>query len=348
MNGLLDKAGFVTQEWDVSTQKTPPKVENAARTIYVVLPPEPPPQSDPRRPAPKAGMTPEDRQAVLDAVGASGMAVFLAGFMPPTAPYPGAAGAYEYADYLKSKWGVEVAYNELALHFMPHPERKDQWMPARQPQLLSTDDVIRLTDHPISAPLAADRAAFVLAAPLRLLPPESRPAGEKIDVVAEVKKTSDAWAASDLSSLEQQFKRTQGVRPGPTDSLAPFPIAVAATRETAGEGTTTAPAKPERLVVFSSEHFAEDSLAQASGLQQRGNALMLGPLYPANTDLFINALHWLTGEADRIAVGPRKGEIPRLAQLDEAWSARLPWLLVGVWPALALVVGFGVWVVRRK
>jgi hypothetical protein len=349
LNSLLDKAGFVTQEWDVATQKTPPKVEKAARTVYVVLPPEPSEQPDPRRPQPKPGMTPDDRKAVLDAVGASGMAVFMAGFMPPTAPYPGAAGTYEYADYLKSKWGVDVAYNELALHFMPHPEgRKDQWVPARQPQLLSTDDVVRLTDHPISAPLAADRAGFILAAPLRILPAESRPAGEKIDVVAEVRKTSDAWASSDLASLEQQFKRTQSVRPGPTDSPAPFPIAVAASRETGGEGATTAPVKSERIVVISSEHFAEDQLAQQSGFQMRGNALVVGPLYPANTDLFINALHWLTGEADRISVGPRTGDVPRLTKLTEAWSARLPWLLVGVWPALALVAGFGVWLVRRK
>ena len=100
--------------------------------------------------------------------------------------------------------------------------------------------------------------------------------------------------------------------------------------------------------MFSSEHFAEDSFAQASGLQQRGNSLVLGPLYPANSDLLINALHWLTGEADRIAVGPRKGDVPRLTGLTEAWSARMPWILVGVWPALALVAGLGVWLVRRK
>ena len=94
--------------------------------------------------------------------------------------------------------------------------------------------------------------------------------------------------------------------------------------------------------------FASDAIAQASGLQQRGNSLMLGPLYPANSDLLINSLHWLTGEANRIAVGPRSGEMPRLKKLDEAWAARLPWLLVGVWPALALVAGLGVWAVRRR
>jgi len=130
--------------------------------------------------------------------------------------------------------------------------------------------------------------------------------------------------------------------------MAPFPIAVAATKEAGGAGTTTLPAQPQRIVVFGSERFAEDAFAQASGLQQRGNALVLGPLYPANSDLLINALHWLTGEANRIAVGPHAGELPRLTKLNEAWTARLPWLLVGVWPVLALVAGFGVWIVRRK
>lgn len=347
MNALLEKAGFVTQEWNVQQEKAPPKVENAARTIYVVLPPEPPEQPDPRRPPAKPGMTPEDRKLVLDAVNASGMAVFLAGFMPPAAPFPGAMGSYDYADYLKSDWGVEVRFDELTLRFVPHPERPGQWVPAgRQPQVISTDDVVRLTEHPIGAPLAADRAAFVLAAPLRVAPAESRPAGVKIDVVAEVKKTTDAWAARDLSALEEQLKRRQGVQPGPADTAAPFPIAVAATRE-ADDGAAEPPPAPRRIVVFSSEHFAEDSLAQASGLQQRGNALVLGPLYPANSDLLINALHWLTGDADRIAVGPR-GDLPRLTRLDETWTARLPWVLVGLWPAIALVVGLGVWLVRRR
>ena len=57
-------AGFVAQEWDVSKEKTPPKVENAVRTIYVVLRPEPPEQTDPRRPPAQTGMTPEDRKLV--------------------------------------------------------------------------------------------------------------------------------------------------------------------------------------------------------------------------------------------------------------------------------------------
>jgi hypothetical protein len=351
LNQLLQKANFLTEEWDVSQQKTPPVVEGAARTIYLVLPPEPPPQPDPRRPSPQAGMTAEDRKIVLDAVHTSGLAVFLTGWMPPPSPLPGARGNYEFADYLKSQWGVKVEYDHLTLQFAPHPEKPGQWVPAgRQPQLITTDEAVRLTDHPIGAPLQADRAGFALVAPLRLVAAESRPAGLKIDVVAEVRPTTDVWACGDLYSIEEQLKRDQGVRRGSEDIAAPFPIAVAAEKppEAAQSGASTQKAEPQRLVVFSSVHFATDALAQASGLQQVGNKLLLGPLYPANSDLLVNALHWLTGEANRIAVGPRRGELPRLRDLNEAWAARLPWLLVGLWPGVALVAGVGVWLVRRR
>jgi hypothetical protein len=102
------------------------------------------------------------------------------------------------------------------------------------------------------------------------------------------------------------------------------------------------------VVVFGSQVFAADEVAQANAVQQVGNHYVVGPAYPANADLFINALHWLTGEADRIAVGPRRGDLPRLSGLNETWAGILPWFLVGVWPALALVAGVGMWVVRRR
>ena len=351
LNQLLQKAGFQTAEWNVQEQKTPPAVEGAVRKAFVVLPPEPPPQQDPMRPAPPAGMKPEDRKAVLDAVDDAGAAVFLAGWAQPTSPIPGMAGTYEYADYIKTTWGVDVLCRYLTLHFAPHQEKPGTWVPASgQPQVLTTDDVVKLTDHPIGAQLRADRAAFVLAAPLGVPKAESLPTNVKVEPIAEVTRTQDVWGCGNIMALEEQFKRRQGVTPGAEDLTAPFALAVAATKtitQAAADGA--GPTLPEkRVVVFGSEQFAEDEFAQASGLSQVGNKLVLGPLYPANGDLFVNALHWLTGEANRIAVCPRKGEAPRLKDLTEAWSNRLPYLLVGVWPGLALVAGIAVWAVRRR
>jgi hypothetical protein len=338
---VLDKENFVTQDWDVSKEKTPPKAEGATRSIYVVFPPEPPPRQNPMEPSPQQGITPADRQIILDAVSASGMAIFLAGYEQPPSPFGGPSSGYEYADYLKNTWGIEVDSKHLAWRFTPNPQKPGWWAPASREPLLSTggtiESPVRLTAHPITEPLQNERAAFFAACPVHLTEAASRPSGLDLQVLAEVKDTKDVWALSDLMRVSEEIKRNQGcTRPGEGDVRAPFALAVAASN-----------ADGKKVVVFGSEQFMADGVAQASGLMQVGNALVIDQLYPANTDLFVNTLHWLTGEAGRIAVGPR-ADVPRLTKLDEAWAKRLPWLLVGAWPAVAVLVGMCVWFVRRR
>jgi hypothetical protein len=40
--------------------------------------------------------------------------------------------------------------------------------------------------------------------------------------------------------------------------------------------------------------------------------------------------------------------LPVLSKLNEAKAAALPYFLVGGWPAVALVAGLVVWLLRRK
>jgi hypothetical protein len=339
---LLEKENFITQDWDVSKEKTPPKVEGTTRCIYVVFPPEPPPRQNPMEPSPQQGITPADRQIILDAVDASGAAVFLAGWAPPAAPFGGGPGGYEFADYLKSTWGVDVDSKHLAWRFTPNPQKPGWWAPATREPILSTgggtESPVRLTEHPITEPLQNDRAAFFLTCPVRVEEAASRPAGLDVQVLAEVRQTKDVWALTDPMKVSEEMKRNQGsTRPGEGDVRAPFAIAVAASN-----------AAGKKVVVFGSEQFMSDAVAEASGLMQVGNALVIDRLYPANSDLFVNTLHWLTGEAGRIAIGPRTADVPRLTKLDERWAERLPWLLVGAWPAVAVLVGVCVWFVRRR
>jgi hypothetical protein len=357
LNRLLGKANFVTKDWDVAQSKVPPTVPDAGRTVYVVLPPEPPQRPSPMQPTPPPRMTPADCKIVEDAVQAAGAAVFLAGWKPPASPIPGMNEPYEYGEYLKNTWGVEVQSDLLALLFMPNPEKPGLWYPARMDprgrltvvSMLTTDDGVRFTNQAIGQALRTDRAAFSVLAPLKIVATATQPAGVKVETVAEVGPTEDIWACSDLHRLDTELKQDQGTRRGEGDLAAPFPIAVAATKEV-GAATSAPASQPQtqRVVVFGSQAFALDDLAQASTLQQVGNRLAVTLLYPANADLFIKALHWLTGEADRVAVGPRRGDLPRLSGLNETWAGILPWFLVGVWPALALVAGVGMWVVRRR
>lgn len=334
---LLEKENFITAEWDVKTQDDPPTVADAARVIYVVFPPHAPEQPNPMRPVPQQRITPDQKQRIFDAVRKSGMAVFLTGWSPSSTPFLTIPEKYEFNDYLKSNWGIEVRDTHLVLEFAPHPHREGLWyLPRRGP--LVTSGVFHFTDQPIGKPLRGLAAAFYAAAPLRLLTGEEKPAGVTLTPIVELDDTEDVWAIKDVNRINEDFRRQQGTRPYDDDVRGPFPLAVAARSE---EG--------QKLVVLASEPFVSDDVLSMSQLVMVGGALRLAPLYPANADLFINALHWLTDNADRIAVGPRRAAVPRLEGLkDEGTLTFTRVFLAGIWPGLALLAGVTVWLLRRR
>ena len=338
LNAQLEKANFVTVDWDVATQNEPPDVEDAGHTIYVVFPPEPPPQPNPMQPSPQAGITPQQKQAILDAVNESGLAIFLGGWSQPTVRFMRTGPPYEYADYLRSTWGVELRDQHLALHFSETPQRQGVKGPANRNPLILDTKVMRFTDHDIARPLRALEGAFLAAAPLEIVTGDEKPAGVEVAVIAEVRETEDVWAVADVLRLQEDLQKRFGTTRHEDDIAAPFPVAVAATNE-----------RGQKVVVFGSERFAADDVAQSQSVMLTSKGLQAYLNFPANTDLFVNALHWLTGEADRIAVGPRQSDVPRLDKLTEGGTAQFcRVLLVGIWPGLALLAGAGVWLLRRR
>ncbi|MBU0638192.1 MAG: Gldg family protein [Planctomycetes bacterium] len=338
LNQRLEEENFLTEDWDVSVTKQPPAVADAGRMIYVIFPPLPPPQPDPRRPSPQAGITPADIEIIQKAVSESGMALFLTGWAQPTSPMMPLPGTYEFADYLKTTWGIDVQYRYLALQFAASPQDTGLWVPANRDPLLVVTPLVRFTDHPITKPLQALPGAFHTVCPLRIMTGEDQPAGVTTAVVAEITDTEDVWAFDSVMRVQEDLQQNQGTRRRAEDIAAPFPVAVSATNE-----------QDQRIVVFASESFSADDVAQAKGVQLTSNGLQAYTFYPANTDLFINTLHWLTGEADRIAVGPRRADVPRLDELKEGGTATFCRVfLVGIWPAVTLVVGGGVWMFRRR
>lgn len=336
LNELLKEANFVTEEWDVKTQEQPPQVQDAARTIYVVFPPQPP-QTSPMRPSPEAPISAEQKQRIFDAIDKSGMAIFLAGWQPPRMPFLPVPEKYEFGEYLKSKWGIAVKDEYLALEFALNPQREGLKYPARN-NLLLTSDAFRYTDHMIGAPLRGLPAALQSVAPLEIVKGEGAPQDVTIEPIVVVDDTEDVWAVKDISRISEDLKKHQGTRRYEEDIAAPFPLAVAATNP-----------QGHKLVVFASDSFVADSVLNMSQLLMVSGALRLVRLYPGNVDLFVNALHWLTGNADRIAVGPQRGDVPRLEKLkDDATLTFTQVFLVGIWPAIALLIGAGVWLVRRR
>lgn len=339
LNELLGEANFVTADWDVATSKTPPDVPDAARRVFVVFPPTPPEQPDPRRPPATPGITPDDVQKVLDAVDAAGMAVFLAGCSEGVAS-TGGSGQYEYADYLKSRWGIEVQHECLALQFVPSREDPGLFMLRRPPLVVDTSgSAVRFTDQAIGKPLQALTAGLFAACPLTMVPRDEIPSGVKVEPILTVEETSDLWAVRNVMQVDQDLRARGGTSRRSEDVVPPFALAVAAEKEGG-----------QRVVVFGSSLFvANPILEMIGGFGFSGGSLVAVPAYAANSDLFLNAVHWLTNDADRISVGAQPTEVPRLDKLKDDAALRF-WrvFLVGIWPGLALVVGGGVWLFRRR
>lgn len=332
MNELLEQQNFITAEWDVQTDPNAPLVEGAARTIYVVFPPAPPRQN-PMQPMPPPGLTDEQKLAVEGAIDRSGKAIFMAGWSVPP------SGRYAFEDYLRSTWQIGVRSEHLVVEYVPHLDKPGRWMPARREIPIITSDLFRFSGHPIGKPLQSQAGALYMVCPLEnLAAAASQPTGVEVMPVVEVPATEGAWASGDFMQVFQTELRTgEGTTPKPDDVRPPFPIALAATR---GD---------KQLVVFGSERFASDDIALARQYALTGAGLVAFTVYPANSDLFINALHWLAGEADRIAVGARSSELPRLDRLKPGGTATF-WriFLVGIWPAVILLIGGGVWLMRRR
>jgi hypothetical protein len=329
---LLRDENFVVQEWDVSAQKTPPAIPDAKRTVYVVFPPEPP-RPNPMIPAPRGSITEEDRKIITDAVDASGMAVFLTGWLPAFAPY-------EFESYLRNQWGVHPRSEMLTCQFAALPDRAGLYYPMNTTEngVMLLSQALRFTDHPIAKPEQAQLGAFLNVCPIDVVPEAERPEGTKIAPVVEVEKTDLVWALPDPEQRFREASAARGFARREADKYAPFPIAV----------TAESPDQ-KRIAVFGSVDFGADRLAQYKVAAYVGAALVDILMFPANRDLMLNTLYWVSNDADRISVGPKGSDLPRLDKLKEGPGARF-WrvFLVAIWPAAMLCVGAGVWLLRRR
>ncbi|MFN0138072.1 MAG: Gldg family protein [Phycisphaerae bacterium] len=328
LNELMTRENFVTQDWDVQTSPTPPAIEGAKRTIYVVYPPEqtPPSQQNPR----PQGMSPEQRKAVLDAVAQSGMAIFMVGWNQPQGPMAMMSAGYEYADWLSATWGIQPRTEYLAMHFQPNPQQPNLWMPAQRGQqamVLNFPEPLRYSEHEIVRPLQSLPGGILAAAPLMLTAAESRPAGVTVEPLLEIPASENVWAFSNIQRVSEDFGKKQGTQRYEDDMPSPLVLAAAASSGDA------------RLVVFGSEDFVNDNMIDAAGLALVGGSLTMARIYPANGDLFINALHWLTKDSNRIAVGPSQGDVPRLDKLKNDGTLVFSQIfLVGILPLISVAV----------
>jgi hypothetical protein len=224
------------------------------------------------------------------------------------------------------------------LQFVANPQKPGRFYPASRDPLLLTSDVAQFTRHPIAAPLSSLPGAMRAACPLALVTGDKAPQGVTHEPIVALPATEQVWAFSDINRVQEDFQQNEGTRRYDDDLPTPFPLAIAC-----------ANAEGKKAVVFASKDFMADRVIEMGQLVLVGGALQYAQLFPANADLFMNTLHWLTGDAGRIAVGPRSADVPRLTELKDGPTVKfLKVFLVAIWPAVALLAGAGVWLVRRR
>jgi hypothetical protein len=338
----LEKANFIVKEWDVATKKEPPEFEakeKPDKIVWILLKPEQPqpPRGMPMQMQQPRPFGPEEREAVLKAIGNNPRVMLIAGWVPPprNPMMMSAPPIYEYNDWLKEAWGVEVQYSYPVLEGFSFEPGKIGFR--RNPFQITRYE---FSNQAIVKPIRGLKGVFPEAAPIKK---EAKlPEGVTATDLVTIPDRDDIWAESDIEGLSQEIQKQHYTAKGKMDISGPFPIGVAETKTKDGKIAG-------RMVLISSKDFATDQVALARALVPSGEGFMLVLQNPANMDLLINSVHWLTDNEGLISKGIESRDIPRLDELKPGAAYTAGKILaVGVWPLMALLAGLAVWFVRRR
>lgn len=170
-------------------------------------------------------------------------------------------------------------------------------------------------DHPITRRLMHHQTIWTDVREVRAKP------GNGLGPTELIHTSDDGWGETDLGIFRAQAELRYD--PG-KDVKGPVPFGVAVERT---EGT----GKGARLVVYGSSEVASNRVLLAA----------------YNRDLLLSSFAWLEHREPRIAIGPRPTEHLKLA-LDDTKLSRVLWICVVFLPLCVLLVGGGVFWVRRS
>lgn len=292
----------------------PPTPKPGQKAVWVVLPASPPNPNNPAavnyrdQIAAHIKVRLESGDSALLVLGYSNMAQF--GQTDPVAD-------------LLSPYGVTAQLDRVILQEIIVPNRP----PIPNPQFIIDT---WSGDLPIAAAINGMPATFFQASPLVVGKPQRE--NVRTHVLARLTANGERmWAETDVSSSDVKFKEA--------NKADAFDIAAAID---AGE---------HRVVVVSDPVFASDYLTtNADARLSRagvGLASYFGAAYPANAELFINSVYWLSDLESLIAASARTQDIRRINIKPES----VPWLrrtLMAGMPLGTLALGLAVWVARRR
>jgi len=172
-------------------------------------------------------------------------------------------------------------------------------------------------EHPITTPLQNLSSVFYL--PRSIRPRPSRGGGDKPIVSELVTSTANGWAEFDPDDASPHFNPQ-------VDIPGPVPIAVAIERGPVPG--VRVQIRPTRLVVIGDSGFVSN-----------------GGLMGANADLFLNAVNWLLGRGELLAISPPVSDELHLV-MDARQLRQLFWTVVVLLPGLVALTGS--WVAWRR
>ena len=176
-------------------------------------------------------------------------------------------------------------------------------------------------EHPITRDLRDPRSDSVIFNEVRSV------GGGAAGDFAELVYTGEAsWAERDVARLDS----TQEAAFEDEDRAGPVPVMVAGTPRLSGDSAASEEAAEPRLVVVGDTHFASNELIDSG----------------RNRDLFVNAVNWLMGDVEAIAIRPNTSRASRFQlSLDQFRTIRS--LSLFVLPEAIAVLGVFTWWTRR-
>ncbi|MCE9589053.1 MAG: GldG family protein [Planctomycetes bacterium] len=290
----------------------PPEPRPGQKVVWVVLPLDPPsPQNPMSRSADQALKVVAERTAKGDS------ALVFVGISPASRFGP-ADPILQFLD----PWCLKPSLDRLVLRLV-QVETK---------QTLA-NNLIRIEQWPEQLPVSKAEqgmaGAVVSGSPLELLPTE----GKGVTTYPLIEATApEMWAEKNLSNFPN-------IKYDPATASDKFVLGAAVQ------------AKDNRLVVISDPSWATDAVttnADPSLRQGEGMAEIYGTAYPANAELFINSVYWLSGLDRLIAAGARSQDVRRVGAISRGGRNSLVFTLACGMPALITVTGVGVWMIRRR
>jgi len=234
------------------------------------------------------------------------------------------------------EWGIDVHTNAVAVH---EPIKTD--LSARQGDAIEEAqkypfvfDIRDYGDHMITRPLNSLPGFFVPM--LAVKKATTQPSGVKTTPILPIPTDPKSWGETDLEGLSAGNNDAVKFDPA-ADVEGPIFGGAVAEKENGGG----------RLVVIASPMFAMDRYLNEPDVNMLRRGVVVSR-FPANAELFNNAVFWLSKMETMIAISPAAMEVSRIEPIKplalRVWREGL--LMIGL-PMAVILAGALVWFARR-